>query len=240
MGVFNLGRFALGAGSLALAITGLGCGGPTLADLEQDEVLLTVTAVASDAKVAAPGESEGGLSVSRAFVSASAVTLLPCSSDVGALGLGARGYELAQDPPMTERVTTAVSEFCGLRVEIDPVDAVTADGVEPGTTLLVTARDAAGSDVTLTSESSASLLFAAESGSSFGDQPLLLGFDVSTWLAGLPLPPSEDMTDDMAEESNALFAAQLAASTALYVDSNLNHALDADEQTPVARASSPR
>jgi hypothetical protein len=234
MGVFNFGRFALGTQSLALALFGLGCGGPTLADLEQDELVLTVTAVASDAKVAAPAESPGGLAVSRAYVSASAVTLLPCLSDASALGLGARGYELAQDPPMTERITTAVSEYCGLRVEIDPVDDVAAEGVEPGTTLYVAARDAAGNDVTLTSDRSVSLLFEAESDASFGDQPLLLGFDVSTWLAGLPL------AEEMADESALQLAAQLPTSAALYVDRNLNHALDADEQTPVARASSSR
>lgn len=234
MGFFSFGRFALVAGSLALGLVGLGCGGPALADLGQGEVSLTVTAVASDPQVAAPGESQGGLGVSRAFVSASAVTLLPCASDVSALGLGARGYELAQDPPMTERVTTAVSEFCGLRVEIDPVDEVSADGVEPGTTLFVAAQDPDGNDVTLTSDSSRSLLFEAESGGSFGEQPLLLGFDVSTWLLGLPLP------DDMADETAMSFDSQLTNSAALYVDRNLNHALDADEQTPVARASSSR
>ena len=234
MGVFNLGRCALGAQSLALALLGLGCGGPSVADLAGDEVLLTVTAVTSDPNVASTGESQGGLGVSRAFVSASAVTLLPCSRDAGALDLGARGYELAQDPPMTERVTTAVAELCGLRVDIDPVDAVAAEGIEPGTTLYVAARDADGNDVTLSSDQSLSLLFEAESGASFGDQPLLLGFDVSTWLAGLPLP------EEMADESATVLDSQLLGSAALYVDRNLNHALDADEQTPVARASSSR
>jgi hypothetical protein len=217
-----------------MGLLGLGCGGPSVAALSEDEVLLTVSAVASDPEVASIGEARGGLGVSRAFVSASAVTLLPCSSDASPLGLGARGYELAQDPPMTERVTTAVSELCGLRVEIDPVDAVVAEGVEPGTTLYVAARDRDGNDVTLSSDASLSLLFEAEAGASFGDQPLLLGFDVSTWLAGLPLP------EEMADESGALFDSQLMGSAALYVDGNLNHALDADEQTPVARASSSR
>lgn len=234
MGVFNLGRCAFGAKSLALGLLGLGCGGPSVADLAQDEVVLTVSAVVSDAEVASTGESQGGLGVSRAFVSASAVTLLPCLSDASPLGLGARGYELAQDPPMTERVTTAVSELCGLRVEIDPVDAVTAEGVEPGTTLYVAATDADGNDVTLSSDASLSLLFEPEAGASFGDQPLLLGFDVSIWLAGLPLP------EEMADQSAALLDAQLRESAALYVDRNLNHALDADEQTPVARASASR
>ena len=235
MGVFNLARCALERQTLlVVGLLGVGCGGPALADLAQDEVMLTVTAVASDTNVASTGESQGGLEVSRAFVSASAVTLLPCLSDASPLGLGARGYELAQDPPMTERVTTAVAELCGLRVEIDPVDVVTAEDIHPGTTLFVAARDMDGNDVTLSSDSSLSLLFEVEPGASFGDEALLLGFDVSTWLAGLPLP------EEMAEESATLFGSQLHGSAALYVDRNRNRALDADEQTPVARASSPR
>src|SRR4051812_6513539 len=104
MGVFNFGRCALGATSLALGLFGLGCGGPSVADLGEGEVELTVTAVASDPSVASTGESQGGLGVSRAFLSASAVTLLPCSSDAAPLDLGARGYELTQNPPMTERI----------------------------------------------------------------------------------------------------------------------------------------
>lgn len=91
-----------------------------------------------------------------------------------------------------------------------------------------------GTAVTLTSERSSSLLLEAESGTSFGEQPLLLGFDVSLWLQGLPLP------EEMAEMSGELFDAQLQGAAAIYVDANGNQALDEGEETPVARATAPR
>jgi hypothetical protein len=203
----------------------IGCGGPTLADLEQDEVKLTVTMV---------GESPDGLEPSRAFVSTSALSLLPCRADASEVVLGARGYDLLAEPPMSERVTTAVAELCGLRVDVDPVAEAASAGVPDGASLYVEGQDTAGASLALTSQSSISLLFEADSGSSFGEQPLLLGFDLSVWLAGLPLP------DDMADESALLFDSQLRDAAALYVDSNGNQALDEDEQTPVAHASAPR
>lgn len=233
MRVIELGRLRLAAAALALASLSSACGGPTLADLQADEVSMAVTGLASDPSVAAAGESAGGLGVTRAFVSTSAVTLLPCSSDAAELDLGARGYELTQDPPMTERVTTAVLELCGLRVDIDPVAASASQDLATGTTLYVEGQDADGNDFSISSMSSLSLLFAADGGASFGDQPLLLGFDLSQWLAGLPVP-------DKPKASSALLDSQLLDAAALYADSNGNGALEADEMTPVARASASR
>jgi hypothetical protein len=217
----RLGFVASGlSGLLALS-----CGGPTVADLQQDEVLLTARAV---------GGSPDGLEVSRAFVSASALSLLPCRADASDLVLGARGYDLLLNPPMSERVTTAVTDLCGLLVDVDPVAEAASAGVPDGASLYIEGQDADGAPLALTSQSSLSLLFEADSGSSFGEQPLLLGFDLSAWLAGLPLP------EDMAETSAMLFDSQIRDCAALYVDSNGNGALDEDEQTPVARASTPR
>ena len=206
------------------------CGGPTLGDITEQEVSLTVTGVASAPDVAAIGEAQGGLGISRAFVSASALSLLPCAAGADDIVLQARGYDLLTQPAPSERVTTAVFEFCGLRLDIDPVAQNASDGIAQGASLYVEGKDATGADFTLQSDSSASLLFETDAAASFGQQPLLLGFDLSLWLAGLPLPA------DMADKSAQLFDAQLLDSAALYVDANANQALDDDEQTPVARA----
>jgi len=233
MRAHTLDRLGLAAAGLALTSALSACGGPTLADLQADEVSMTVTSVASDSSVATAGDSAGGLGVTRAFLSASSVTLLPCLSDASDLELGARGYELLQDPPMTERVTTAVLELCGLRVDIDPVAASASDDLAKGTTLYLEGQDAAGNAFSVSSSSSLSLFFAPESGASFGDQPLLLGFDLSLWLAGLPVT-------DEPKASSALLDSQLLDAAALYVDGNGNGALEADEMTPVARARASR
>lgn len=217
----RLGLVTAGLSGLAA----LGCGGPTVADLQQDEVLLTVGAV---------GSSPDGLEVSRAFVSASAVSLMPCRAEASDVVVAARGYDLLSQPPMSERVTTAVADLCGLRVDVDPVSEAASAGVPEGASLYIEGQDATGAAFALTSQSSMSLLFEAEDGASFGEQPLLLGFDLSIWLAGLPLP--EDMADDAA----ASFDSQLRDAAALYVDSNGNQLLDDDEQTPVAHVVAPR
>lgn len=222
------------AASVPFALLAAACGGPEVGDIVGNEVSLTVTAVASAPEVAALGEAQSGVGVSRAFVSTSALSLMPCREGADDVTLGARGYDLLSEPAPSERVTTAVYDLCNLRLDIDPVSQSAADGVPEGASLYVEGKDAAGEPFALSSERSVSLLFPAESGASFGDQPLLLGFDASVWLAGIPL------TEDLADAAQDLFDSQLVDSVALYVDSNGNQALDDDEQTPVARAVSSR
>ena len=234
MGEMNLGRLTTTLGGLVFALLGLGCGGPEVGDIVELEVSMAMVGTASAPELVAVGETQGGLGVTRAFLSASAVTLVPCEANVSGLELGARGYDVLQDPPMSERVTTGVVAFCGVRLELDPVTSSAREGIPEGATMYVEAEASDGTAVTLTSEGSSSLLLEAEEGKSFGEQPLLLGIDVSLWLAGLPLP------EEMAEMATELFEAQLQGAAAIYVDANGNQALDADEQTAVARATAPR
>ncbi len=225
----RLGFVVRAAAASALVMTAA-CGGPAVGDLDQGEVLITVAGVAGKPEVAAIGDSQGGLSVARAFVSTSAMTVIPCRSGAGEIELDPRGYELISDPPMSERISTAVYELCGLRLSIEPVAENATDGVPDGASVYFEGQDADGADFTLQSDVGTVLLFETDDGSSFGDLPLLLGFDVSSWLAGLPL------ADDTANESAMQLDSQLVDAAALYVDSNGNGALDDDEQTPVAHA----
>jgi hypothetical protein len=234
MGSHDFGRLVLRGGGVVVALLGAACGGPELGDIVELEVSMTVVGTASAPEVVAIGDAQDGLGVTRAFLSASAVALLPCESNVSGLELGARGYDVLQEPPLSERVTTGVSEFCGVRLELDPVTSNAREGIPQGASMYVEAEASDGTAVTLTSESSSSLLLEAESGKSFGEQPLLLGIDVSVWLAGLPLP------EEMAEMSSELFESQLQGAAAIYVDANANQALDEGEETPVARATAPR
>jgi hypothetical protein len=234
MRAFDFGRLVPRAGGLVLAVLSGACGGPELGDIVELEVSMAVVGTASAPETAAVGETQGGLGVTRAFLSASAVTLVPCEANVSGLELGARGYDVLQEPPQSERVTTGVSKFCGVRLELDPVTSNARDGIPAGASLYVEAAASDGTAVTLKSEGSSSLLLEAEAGHSFGEQPLLLGIDVSVWLAGLPLP------EEMAEMSGELFESQLQGAAAIYVDTNANQALDTGEETPVARATAPR
>jgi len=216
--------FGAAFGALAVA-----CGGPTVGDGVK-EVVFSVVATASAPDVAALGEGQGGLGVSRAFVSVSGLDLIPCSAGASDIALGARGYDLLTSPPPSEAIETAVTMYCGLRVDIAPASRNATSDIPKGTSLYVEGQDVDGNAFALSSQSSSSLSFAPAEGSSFGDQPFLLGFDLSVWLAGLPLPA------DMADTSAMLFDSQVVDSATLYVDANGNGAVDANEQTPIAEA----
>src|SRR5258705_5996783 len=105
------------------------CGGPTLGDITEQELSVTVTGVASRPDVAAIGEAQGGLGISRAFVSASALSLIPCTARASHIVLASLGYDLLTLPAPSERVTTAVSEPCGLPLDIDPAAQNVAEAI---------------------------------------------------------------------------------------------------------------
>ena len=216
---------------LLLAVMSLpGCGSPTLGDLETPSVTIVVRGVATQSGVAAVGEPQGGLGISRAFVSMSSLTLMPCREGAREIILSGRGYDLLSDPPNAEIISTAVTELCGLRFDIDPLEQNVTEGVPEEAALFVQGTDAAGTPFELASDRSLSLLLEAGDGYSFGQLPLLFTFDLSLWLAAIP------MGEGLEELGLEAFEAQAAPSVALYVDSNENYALDADEQTPVARS----
>jgi hypothetical protein len=221
--------------SWLLAVSSLlGCGGPTLGELETPSVSVVVTAISTEEDVVAAGEPQGGLGVERAFVSMSSLTITPCRRDASEITLSPRGYELVSELPNEELVDTAVTELCGLRFDVDPLAENATEGVPEGAALYVAGNDAADMPYELASERSLSFSFEVEEDASFGDQPLLLGFDLSVWLAAVPVEPGAE------EVAQTLFENQLSAAVALYSDSNENHVVDEDEQTPVATAAPAR
>jgi hypothetical protein len=211
----------------------LACSSPGVADLAASEVVITVTGVASEPELAALGDSQGGLGVSRVFVSTSSFSLLPCDAGASDLTLEPRGYDLLAEAVPREVVGTLVTDLCSLRLDIDPVAQSALEGVPEGASLYVEGTDAAGTAFTLASESSTSLRLEAVDGVSFGDAPLLLGLDVSTWLDGVPLTP------ELALVASEQLVERLPGAFALYADENENQRLDEDETTPVAVVSSP-
>jgi hypothetical protein len=211
LSIFAISRLALACASLAVA-----CGGPEVGEITGQEVTLTLKAVASAPEVAALGEADGGLGVSRVVVATSAVRFQACTEGVEDLKLDPRVYELTREPPPSEGITTAVSDFCGLRVEISPWE----DPVN--SSMLVSATDAEGEPQEFLSQLSTSLTFETDAEHAFGADPLLLAFDVSVWLAGLPAADDESSTE--------LLEAQLRDAATLYVDVNGNGALDDDDR----------
>lgn len=216
---------------LALLVTplALACSSPGVANLAASEVAVTVTGVASAPEVAALGESQGGLSVSRVFVSSSSFRLLPCDSGSADVTLEPRGYDLLAEAVPREVVGTLVTKWCGLQLDIDPVSRNAAEGVPDGASLYVEGTDAEGAAFALSSAASTSVKLEALDGEGFGSVALLLGLDVSTWLEGVMLTPEQaDMTSEQLSE-------RAPTAFGLYADQNDNQSLDEDETTPVAR-----
>jgi hypothetical protein len=218
--------------SLPFALLLTACGGPGVGDILGDEVRMTVTGVASAPETASIGDSSGGWGVTRLYVSTSSLTTLPCSDDASDIVLGARGFDLLTSPPPHETISTSVTELCGLRLDIDPVSQNELDGIPKGVALYAEGTDAEGTAFTFATGSSSSILLEAVGGVAFGERPLLLGFDVSTWLAGLPLAAE---LPDRENQERELLDEQTLGAFALYVDANDDQKLDEDEQTPVAR-----
>jgi len=218
----------------------IACGGPTLGDIVEQEVTLTFTPITRPAEAVggAPAESASeapagqggqsgaggqpepvGIEVTRAVLSRGAVTLVPCTAKAREIVLDPRDYELFAHP--SERVTTAVTELCSVRLDIAPSS-------DDAATLEVDGKSNSGDELVFTSNSSVSLRFDAPDEDGFGSVELLLGFDMSTWLAGLPLP------EDRADEQGQKLSEQLAGAVALYADHNGNGRLDDDETEPLA------
>jgi hypothetical protein len=206
---------------------GAACSGPAAGDAAEQQVTLQVSGVYLGDSAIASGDARGDFTMSRALVSFGGISLVPCASGAAEISIAPRVYDLMAMPPPGEAVSTAVSEYCGLRVDLAPAPDA-ADGMPKGDSLLFDVQDASGPVGPLEAEDSPSLTFTADAGASFGDQPLLLGFDLSGWLsylAGSELDP----------EHPSLFDGTLSDVSALYVDANANGALDTDEQTPIAR-----
>ncbi|HYP89187.1 MAG TPA: hypothetical protein VEQ59_13565 [Polyangiaceae bacterium] len=213
----TLSSLARGA-ALALAPTLVACGGPTVGELAAQEVTLTVTGIASAPDVASIGEPQGGLGVSRAFLSTIALRFEPCDAGAADVSLAPRAYDLLSEPAPSETITTAVQALCGLRVDIGRATS-SVDGVPDDATLYVEGTLDDGEPFSSASEATSTLRFEAGSSGSFGDQPLLLGVDVSSWLA------------DRTASSDPL-SEGLVGAAALYIDANGNGELDDDEQEP--------
>jgi hypothetical protein len=224
--------------STAFSLTALACGGPDVGEITEQRVTVTLNALSSQPSVAAVDTATTGLSVQRAFVSASAMTLVPCDEDAASIVLPARGYDLLDSP--SEEVTTAVTDLCAVQLDLDPVSDAATEGVPDGATLYAEAKAPSDQALSFVSDRSHALRFEAKGGAAPGPS-LIVGFDLALWLTGLPLPPGDAMPPtDMTEAESDLFDSQLRSAVALYADSNENQRLDDDETTPIAIASASR
>ena len=219
--------------TLPFALLLVACGGPSVGDIgATSEVTIAVTGVASAPDMVGLGEPGAGLGVSRLYLSSSALSIMPCAADAGDVTVGARGYDLLGEPAPGERIGTAVTELCAIRLDIDPVTQNALEGIPDGAALYAEGTSTEEAAFSFSTPTSSSVLLEAVDGQPFGDVALLLGLDVSSWLAGVPV-------DEFASNPDAvqqLVDGRTSSAFALYADGNGNRTLDEDELTPVATA----
>ncbi len=215
-----------------LALLAVACGGPPVSGIEASEVNVSLFAVASAPDVAGLGEGteEGGIKVHRAFIATHSMTLVPCLEDAAKIVLAPNGYDLYAPPLVGETVTTSVTELCAIELALAPLGSKANDSEPDDAAIAIEADDDAGDAFELESATEKTYVLEGVDGRSFGALPLLLTFDVSKWLDGVPTDP------DMADAAVELLEEQTAAAMTLYEDTDGDYVLDDDEMTPIATA----
>ncbi len=203
--------------TLLLALVPLACGGPTVGEIASLEVSLSLSGV---------GETED-VEVSRLYLSAASLSLIPCRENIEPLALPAREYDLLVEPAPRELVRTAVTELCALELEVEAAGESKLDGIPEGAALWVEGTDAAGEPFAVASTRATTLRLESSDEGGFGVVPSLLGLDLGELLSSVPLGGSE-------EEVDLALSERLAPAAALYADENGDRRLGKDEGTPIA------
>jgi hypothetical protein len=203
----------------------------------QGIVALGLTAYSSAPDTAALTPGGAGLWVDRVRLSVESVSLLPCAADAPVITLAAGEYD-----PIDTQLSEAMGsqELCSLRLELAPAKTATVTLPE-GVAIYMHGLRTDGSELVVESTSARTLELSSVHGASFGEQPLLLGFDLGSWFTGVDVHNAHAGADGIAHIDSTLNPAllteledQTAASVRLYVDHNGNGLLDDAELTPVA------
>ena len=181
-----------------------------------------------------------GVSFDAAELSLSLVTLQACAADTATLQTRDFPIELFHEPSPRVIFVSAVSDFCGVELDLAPSPANEALPDLEGYTARFrgTRADGAAFEV----ESTLSTNFMFQSSTVLAASKLVLGADLEKWLADVDLDALETTdgvalvdADNNADEL-AAFDAGAANAFALYVDANGDGALSDSELTPVATA----
>jgi hypothetical protein len=209
------------------ALAACGGGSTDLDDATGGTAIIAVTALSE--------ETSAGFEVEEAWVSLDELRLVPCTDDVGSIGLGDFPVSLLHEPPPQAIFGTGVLDYCTVHLELGPSDSETAlDG------LSALVRGTRGDGVEVVIESVVTTAIDV-SGPSFNVSSVVLGFDLTTWLAGVDVDAAELDDTGVARidsthnpELLAEFEAGLLTAPSLYRDYDGDSHVGEDELTPVA------
>lgn len=215
-------RFLLGWLALGLA----GCSSNDELDDTGGIAVVSISAL--------PFAPEDGFEVEQAWVALNRIDLVPCG-DEGTIGVTDFPADLLNDPPVQALYHTGLFEYCKVHLEIGP--ALLASETEPHGAL-VHGKRADGVPVEIESQVMATIDVV---GPRFDVSRVVLGFDLSTWIADVDLDSLEPDDDGLilidARHNQSLLGAfdgRLQLAPALYQDLDSDGLVGPDEVTPIA------
>jgi len=232
-----IGRTTLFKTLLGLTLLGA-CSGCTVSG-DDDEGdgggVLLIEPLAQDAMAS-------GLMIDKAELSLSAVALDPCMTDAALLRTLPFSFDLFQQPPASVGFMSAVTDYCGLEVDLGPEASGDLSELEGATALLHGTRPD-GTQFTLTSTLATTLNF--DSDVTLDAMHLVLGVDFDAWFANADLTNAQASDDGVLIDANdnpdvlAAFDAATSSAFAVYDDVNGDGKITGSELVPVATAAMP-
>lgn len=215
-----------------LIVFGTGCAPTETGNPPNGSVQLGFTAFSSAPTVAALAEPGAGLVVDRAAVNVTSLSLLPCTTSSASLEVPAASYELVGASKTLELL--GPERLCGLALELGPSESA-------GPAVFIHGTRAVGAPFEVLSFATTTVALQAKAGDEFGDQPLLLAFDLGVWFTQVDVHGAHAGADGVARLDAALnpdllaaFEARASLSVTLYEDADGDGVLDDDEATPIA------
>jgi hypothetical protein len=180
-----------------------------------------------------------GLTLTLAELSFHDISVVSCVVDAAELHTYDFPIDLFNDPPANLEFISAVTDFCGVSIEIAPASGSDLPDLQ-GLSVLFrgTRADAVPFEVRSTLDVNLDL----ETGAALDAAHLVLGVDLDAWLTNVDVSGADATEDGVTIDAEhnpdllSTFDAAVSSAVALYVDTNGDRTLTGDELTPVATA----
>jgi len=220
--------------SLLLALSGAACTSGTETGNPPGEQAVTIMALERET-------TTQGLLLDEAWLALHRLSLVPCAADAAVISTVDYPIDLFADPPARATFETAVSDYCGVRIEIAPSPSATPAELS-GLSAFVSGIRSDDLPFELRSTLTATLDLTT-GGTPLDAAHLVLGVTPEHWFyyadvhGAMTTPDGIALIDaDNNPDVLAAFEDATAVAIALYVDADGDGALTGGELTPVATA----
>jgi len=224
--------FALLLGATLSGCSGTETGNPGV------QVKLAMLARTTDEASVNLANTGSELEVERGLIAFDGIQLLSCTGDAGPELRGEVVVDITEPGGMEFTLDGTASSTCGVELRIAPPSVDPGDIGEYSVLLSGTRSD--GTPFEIRSRVESRITLTSATGEAFDPASLILAFDLAVWLDpeevhGAVIHENVAQIDDLANpELLAAIEARLEVGAELFVDSNYDGQLDADESDPVA------